>query len=126
MKNTQHPKLTPRQATYIEGYMSPNSATFGNAYQSARLAGYSHQTARNLNHLKPEWLSENIGRIATEAISPSEIMSVLTNIIHDSSEPTIVRLKSLELAMKAYSMTAQHREAAPATVTLSVDLTSEK
>lgn|GEM_PF-6241179 len=39
--------LTPRQQSYIEGYTSPASATFGNSYRSARAAGYSDQTARN-------------------------------------------------------------------------------
>jgi hypothetical protein len=114
--------LTPRQNTYMQSYSDPASPTFGNAYKSARVAGYTDQTARNLTHLKPAWLSENIGQMATVAISPDELMATLASIIHNDNEPTIIRLKSIELTMKAYNMLAQHREQAPQVVTLNVDL----
>ncbi len=75
--------LTPRQSKYLHGYHEPSSSTFGNSYHSALAAGYSIQTARNFNHLKPAWLSGNIEQMAATAIAPDKIMAVLTGIIHD-------------------------------------------
>ncbi|MDB5175451.1 MAG: hypothetical protein JWM81_309 [Candidatus Saccharibacteria bacterium] len=115
--------LTPRQSKYLHGYHDPSSSTFGNSYQSAIAAGYSVQTARNFNHLQPDWLSEKIGQMATTAISPEQIMATLTAIINDDSEPTIIKLKAMEMTMKAYNMLAQRHEGTPATVTLNIDLT---
>lgn len=112
--------LTPRQNAYIRAYSDPASVSFGNSYQSALNAGYSDQTARNLTHLRPTWLSEKLGELAT--IRPDEIMTVLTGIIHDESEPTVVRLKAIEMTMRAYNMLAQRREEKPQAVQLSVDL----
>lgn len=114
--------LTPRQQTYIEAYTSPASATFGNSYQSARAAGYSDQSARNFTQKRTAWMSDTVGQMATTAISPDEIMATLTAIIHDQSQPTIIRLKSIELTMKAYNMLAQRHDSMPVTVTLNVDL----
>ncbi len=96
------------------------SDTFGNAYRSAVSSGYSHQTARNFNHLKPEWLSENIGQVVS-TIQPEELTHVLTNIVHSEVEPTIIKLKAMEMMMRYHGMLKP--QAAPTTVTLSVDLT---
>jgi hypothetical protein len=79
MKNTKALALTPRQSKYLHGYHDPASATFGNSYQSAVAAGYSVQTARNFNHLQPEWLSENIGQMTSTAISPGESRGLAFN-----------------------------------------------
>lgn len=49
-------------------------------------------------------------------------MSTLTAIIHDETQPTIIRLKSIELTMKAYNMLVQRPEGVPVTVALNVDL----
>lgn len=114
--------LLPRQSTYIKAYTDPNSITFGNSYKSAVSAGYSHNTARNFMHLNPVWLSINIGQMATTAISPEQIMSKLTTIINDDTEPTIIKLKAVEMTMKAYSMLSQRQESTTTAVTLNVDL----
>ncbi len=119
---TKATALTPRQSQYLHGYHDPASPTFGNSYQSALAAGYSIQTARNFNHLQPDWLSENIGQMATTAISPEQIMAELTAIINDDSEPTIIKLKAMEMTMKAYNMLLQRPDATPTVVTLNVDL----
>lgn len=120
--NTQATALTPRQSAYMKAYADQGSPSFGNSYQSALVAGYSQQTARNLTHLKPEWLSESIGQLAS-IVEPDDIMRELSAIINDTTEPTIVRLKAIEMTMKAYSMLAQRRDPAPKSVTLNVDLT---
>lgn len=114
--------LTPRQQSYIERYTSPASAIFGNSYRSARAAGYSDQTARNFTPKRMGKMSEIVGQMADTAISPDEIMSTLTTIIHDETQPTIIRLKSIELTMKAYNMLAQRAENTPVMVALNVDL----
>ncbi len=122
--NTKVTALTPRQSGYLHGYHDPQSPTFGNSYQSAKVAGYSDQTARNFNHLKPDWLSESIGQMTTTAISPEQIMATLTAIINDDDEPTIIRLKAMEMTMKAYDMLTQRHDNTTTAVTLNVDLTS--
>ena len=116
--------LTPRQSIYLRAYTDPASATFGNSYQSARAAGYSDQSARNFTPKRTAWMSDTVGQMATTAISPDEIMATLTAIIHDQSQPTIIRLKSIELTMKAYNMLAQRHDSIPTTVTLNVDLSA--
>jgi hypothetical protein len=109
----------------MKAYSDPGSPSFSNCYKSALAAGYSDQTARNLTHLKPAWLSESIGQIAS-IITPEEIMQKLTTIINDEGEPTIVKLKSIEMTMKAYSMLVQRKEEAPAEiVTLNLNLSSD-
>jgi phage terminase small subunit len=124
MNSTKVKALTPRQHSYIKAYTSPGSGTFGNSYQSARAAGYSDQTARNFTHNRMGKMSEIVGQMTDTAISPDEIMSTLTAIIHDETQPTIIRLKSIELTMKAYNMLARPPESAPATVALNIDLSS--
>lgn len=122
--NTKASALTPRQSVYLQAYTDPASTTFGNSYQSARAAGYSDQSARNFTLKRTAWMSDTVGQMATTAISPDEIMATLTAIIHDQSQPTIIRLKSIELTMKAYNMLAQRHDNTPAVVTLNVDLSS--
>jgi hypothetical protein len=112
--------LSPRQYAYVEAYARPESGTFGNAYQSALKAGYSQTTARNITHLKPGWLSDNIGQLTH--IQPEDIMQELTNIIRSDTEPTIVRLKAIEMTMRAYSMLVQHRVPSASAVSISIDL----
>lgn len=113
---------TPRQAAFIAAYTDSRSASFGNAYQSAKAAGYTDKTARNITHLQPMWLSDSLGKMGV-VVNPDEIMQQLTNVIRSETEPTIIKLRALELSMKAYSMLIQHTEKTQATVVLNVDLT---
>ncbi len=119
IQNSNNNKLTTRQAAYLRGYTDPMSPSFGNSYRSALSSGYSDTTARNITHLMPAWLSENIGKLST--ILPDEIMTVLT-VIYDDNEPTIIRLKALELSMKAHSMLTQKKSNTPEHVMITVDL----
>ncbi len=113
-------QLTPQQNTYVQQYTDPRSTTFGNSYQSAIRSGYSNLTARNLTHLKPKWLSESIGNI--RAISPEQITEALTAIIYSDSEPTIIKLRALELMMKNHNMLKQHQEQTNQSVTFNINL----
>lgn len=113
--------LTPRQSAYLQAYTDPASSSFGNAYQSAISAGYSRQFARNLTHLKPAWLSESIGNVMT-TIQPEQLTQMLTGVMYSETEPTIIKLRAIELMMKYHGML--HRQSvSPTTVTLSLDLT---
>ena len=125
MHKTKVTILNPRQSSYLQAYTDPTSPTFGNSYQSARAAGYSDQSARNFTPKRTGWMSDTVGQMSTTAISPEQIMASLTSIINDDSEPTIIKLKAMEMTMKAYNMLIQRRESTPATVTLNVDLSGD-
>lgn len=104
----------------MKAYSDPTSITFSNCYQSARVAGYTDLTARNLSHLQPRWLSESIGQIV-QSIKPEQLTSALSAIVYDNSEPTIVRLRAIDLMMKYYGLYKQTY--ATTGMTISVDLT---
>lgn len=50
--------LNPQQQKFKEAYCNPNSSTFGNAYQSALVAEYSDEYAKNITGQGNDWLSE--------------------------------------------------------------------
>lgn len=83
-------------------YCDPGSKTFGNCYRSAVTAGYSNQTARNLTHNRPAWLSEKLGQI--EVIEPKALLLKLTGIIDSPSVATRDRLRAIDMMMKHYQM----------------------
>lgn len=116
--------LTPRQSAFVHAYSNPDSPTFSNTYKSALAAGYSEQSARNFTPKRNAWMSDIVGEMAENAaISPEQIMATLTDIIHDDMEPTIIKLKAIEMTMRAYNMLVQQRDNSPKVVTLNVDLT---
>ena len=55
--------LDPRQALFLEYYMSPGTETFSNIYQSAIKAGYSESYADNMRAKTLEWISGNVGEV---------------------------------------------------------------
>jgi len=117
-------QVTVRQANFIDYYTKPDSESFSNAYRSARRAGYSDQTSRNLTHLKPKWLSETIGQLTSSVIKPEEITGVLTHVIYTNEEPTIIKLKAIELMMKYYKMLSPQNDNEPVFLNVKVDLSS--
>lgn len=94
--------LAPRQRLFLEHYLSADSSTFGNCYASAVRAGYSDQTARNLMHLRPAWLSETIGQ--NTALEPADLLARLAQIIDDRRETTANKLRAIDMMMKHYQM----------------------
>ena len=119
---TKDKSLTPRQTNFMVNYTDPSSDTFGNAYKSARNAGYSDLTAKNLTHVNPKWLSNSFENIRT--IEPEEITQMLTAVIYDTSEPTIIRLKATELMMRYYSMLKQNNSSENKLAGLFLDLST--
>ncbi len=94
--------LAPRQQRFIEHYLNEDSPSFGNCYASAVRAGYSDQTARNLMHLRPAWLSESIGQNTT--MEPADLLARLMLIIDDRDETTANKLRAINMMMKHYQM----------------------
>lgn len=94
--------LDPRQERFVDLYFDADSPTFGNCYQSAKQAGYSTETARNLTHNRPKWLSEKLGQMQT--IEPELLLLKLTTIINSTSETTQNKLRAIDMMMKHYHM----------------------
>lgn len=94
--------LDPRQERFIDSYFNVDSATFGNCYQSAIKSGYTVETARNLTHNRPKWLSEKLGQM--HSIEPELLLLKLTTIINHPNEATQNKLKAIDMMMKHYQM----------------------
>ncbi len=99
--------LDPRQDKFIELYFSVTSPTFGNCYRSALSAGYTSETARNLTHNRPKWLSEKLGQMQT--MEPDLLLLKLTSIINDGTETTQNKLRAIDMMMKHYQMFGSSR-----------------
>lgn len=94
--------LDPRQEKFLDLYFSVTSTSFGNCYQSALRAGYTNETARNLMHNRPKWLSEKLGQMQT--MEPELLLLKLTSIINDRAETTQNKLRAIDMMMKHYQM----------------------
>lgn len=94
--------LDPRQQKFIELYLSADSKTFGNCYQSAIKAGFSDLTARNLTHNKPNWYSETLGQM--QGAEPEHLLLKLTDIMNSPVETTQNKLKAIDMLMKCKGM----------------------
>jgi len=94
--------LDPRQEKFLDLYLSVTSSSFGNCYQSALRAGYTNETARNLMHNRPKWLSEKLGQMQT--MEPELLLLKLTGIINDYAETTQNKLRAIDMMMKHYQM----------------------
>lgn len=55
-------KLDPRQLDFIKFYIDNGSETYGNAFKSAKKAGYAQEYAENITNLAPKWLSDFMGK----------------------------------------------------------------
>ncbi len=53
-------RLTPQQIEFKQNFCSPDSPTFGNAYQSAKRANYSEEYCKNITGQNADWISEII------------------------------------------------------------------
>jgi hypothetical protein len=94
--------LDPRQEKFLDLYFSASSPSFGNCYQSAMSAGYTSETARNLTHNRPKWLSEKLGQM--QVMEPGLLLLKLTTIINDRRETTQNKLRAIDMMMKHYQM----------------------
>lgn len=95
---TLYDALDPRQERFIELYLNPDSPSFGNCYQSALNAGYTHETAKNLTHNRPKWLSEKLGQM--KVMEPEHLVLKLAQIINNPDELTQNKLRAINMLMK--------------------------
>lgn len=65
-------------------------------------AGYTSETARNLTHNRPKWLSEKLGQMQT--MEPELLLLKLTGIINNPRETTQNKLRAIDMMMKHYQM----------------------
>lgn len=100
--------LSPRQQHFIDLYCNVGSKTFGNCYKSATNAGYSNLTARNLMHLRPQWLSDSIGQL--QGMEPEHLILKLTQIINNPREKTQHKLKAIDMLMRHNRMYGDVRQ----------------
>ena len=85
-------KLAPKQTKFLKLYLTPGTEYFGNAYSSAIQAEYSESYARNLTHLLPEWLSENIGNLEVLKKAETKLKETLDLNYKDEKDKVDVNL----------------------------------
>jgi phage terminase small subunit len=91
--------LTPRQIRFVELWLTPKSPTFGNAYQSAKEAGYSDGMAVKITskQLSLEWVAEAKKRLIN--LEPNHTVKALEHMaLHAKQDRD--RIKALELVGK--------------------------
>lgn len=96
-------KPNKRQRRFIEAYLSPESDTFGNVYQSALVAKFSESTARVLaaNSRNTPWIQE-VKRLYA-SLEPEHIYLALQNKAMNSKQDRD-QIRALELMAKIRGM----------------------
>lgn len=102
-KNANQWTITPKQIKFVELWLTPGSETFGNAYQSAKLAGFSEAHAVKLTSESQglEWISEAKKRLVT--LEPTHIIKALEHMALHSRQDRD-KIKALELTGKIHGM----------------------
>lgn len=75
--------LTPQQELFLSEYTNPKSDNFGNAYQSAKKAGFEESYCLNIMSLLPAWLSENLNDMKRLRKAEKNLDEVQNLDIHD-------------------------------------------
>lgn len=94
---------TKRQSRFIDAYLDPVSDTFGNAYQSALVAGFSKNYALNItaNTRNTPWVNE-LKQLLTR-YEPEHIYRAMQHIALNGKQDRD-RLRALELMGKHTGM----------------------
>ncbi len=98
---------TPQQHEFMTRWISPSSQTFGNAFQSALLAGYSEKYANQIAapSIANKWKQEYTNRLV---LSEDHIIAALSDIAIgrnlDSRSPADTQVKALEIMGKIKGM----------------------
>ena len=99
---------TPQQHTFMEAWLSPTSSTFGNAFQSAIVAGYGEKYANQIASpsVNNKWIQEYTNRLI---LSEDHIIAALSDIATgkniDSRSKTDTQVKALEILGDIKGMT---------------------
>lgn len=91
--------ITPKQIKFVELWLTPGSETFGNAYQSALKAGFTHEYAKVITSDAQglEWVQAAKKRLIT--LEPSHTIKALEHMALHSSQDRD-KIKALELVGK--------------------------
>jgi len=101
-KNGNQWIITPKQMMFVENWLTPNSPTFGNAYQSARSAGFSHQHSAHITTeaFNLEWVNEAKRRLIR--FNPEHIVQKLQDMTNASKDSD--KIRALELLARVNGM----------------------
>jgi len=99
---------TPKQELFLDLYLDPKSATFGNAYQSALSAGYSEAYAKQIKSpaIGNEWLQDNPRIIS---LTDKHIHAGVDSIATDKTVKPADRLKAYELSAKLKGLLVERK-----------------
>lgn len=91
--------ITPKQIKFVELWLTPGSETFGNAYQSAKLAGFGEEYSKQITSDAQglEWVQAAKKRLIT--LEPSHTIKALEHMALHSSQDRD-KIKALELVGK--------------------------
>ena len=99
-------QATPQQELFMEGWLTPTSQTFGNAYRSALVANYSPHTARLISSpsLNNKWISEYLKKLDLTSEHIKQLLQSLAIKVDNSRSPDDTRVKALETLAKIHGM----------------------
>lgn len=95
-----------KQKLAMSYWITPGSETFGNAYRSFKLAGFSESYSKNIVGQAPKWISEYLDRLdMTDEHIKQGIQNIATNEDVNSRSPADTNLKAFELLADIKGMT---------------------
>lgn len=84
-KKKDKPKnYTPQQIDFALYYYLPNSDTRGNAYASAKKAGYSETYAKSITVKGLEWLEKSLSEIVGKSIEKKNLVETAKRVLEKS------------------------------------------
>lgn len=83
-KKTKVKIYTPQQIDFALYYYMPNSETRGNAYASARKAGYSESYAKTITVKGLEWLENSLSDIVGKSIEKKNLVLKAKKVLEKS------------------------------------------
>lgn len=92
---------TPQQNMCMELWLDPTSKTFGNIYQSALKAGYTHHYARHIasNAVGNKWIKEYVRKASLE---PIHVIQGIQRLALEGKED--IQLRAYEMLGKLQGM----------------------
>lgn len=108
----------PKQDLFLDKYLLPESDTFGNAYKSAKAAGYSENYARQI--LSPAvgnaWIKDNS---RFQNLSYEHLTAIVDDIATSKYNPHI-RLKAIELSARLKGLMIERKQVESKVITVSL------
>lgn len=83
-KKDKSKNYTPQQIDFALYYYLPNSDTRGNAYASAKKAGYSETYAKSITVKGLEWLEKSLSEIVGKSIEKKNLVETAKKVLEKS------------------------------------------